>query len=412
MSEAATEFQIDLFAPEVIANAEAVYRQLRDEHPVYYDRAYDTFFFSRFDDVWEALRVGDNVLLATETNLPTPDYLRSHHNTEAPPFASVNPMAPGPKLHSPYYELMRAAHIAPLRPKSVSTLRDFIRTLARERLAKLLPTCRFNLTMDYAGMIGVTVICWLFGLPPSRAEELMDKVNELARYKLDKSVDLRNFFTALTDDIIPAIQARRASGADGSNLLIDGLINYRVPPEGRALSDQEICDQLVCAMVGGIESMPKVTSQGIMELWRRPEQMSAVMADLDSNLPIAVQEMIRFCAPAQYTFRTAHKDLTIAGHSIRAGQRVACMLYSASRDEREFEQPDEFVWNRSIRRVLSFGMGQHHCIGKHLATLEVTELTRAFLTTVKRFEFALEDAKKNRGVMQRGWIDLPVLVLG
>ncbi len=408
---ASADFQIDLFSPEVIANLEAVYKRLRDEHPVYYDRDYDTFFFSRFDDVWEVLRVGDNALLATESNLPTPEYLRTHHNTGAPPFASTNPMAPGPKLHSPWYEQMRAAHITPLRPKRVAALADLVRNLARERLQTLLPQRKFNLTMDYAGVVGVTVICSLFGLPAARAREIMDKVNELARYDPRKSTDLGAFFAALTGDIIPAIQARRAAGADGSNLLIDGLISYRVEPEGRALSDQEICDQLVCAMVGGIESMPKVTSQGIMELWRRPEQLKAVRADLDANLPIAVQEMIRYCAPAQYTFRTAHRDLTVAGVHVRAGQRVASLLHSASRDEREFEDPDEFIWNRPIRRVLSFGLGQHHCIGKHLATLEITALAHEFLTTVTSFEFSLDEAGKNRGVMQRGWINLPVVIL-
>jgi cytochrome P450 len=194
-------------------------------------------------------------------------------------------------------------------------------------------------------------------------------------------------------------------------MLIDGLINYRMSTDGRALSNEEICNQLVCAMVGGIESMPKVTSQGIMELSRRPGQFEAVLADLDKNLPIAVQEMIRYCAPAQCTFRTAYRDMTIAGETVRAGQRVACLLYSASRDEREFENPDEFIWNRPIPRVLSFGLGQHHCIGKHLATLEVTILAHEFLSTVRRFEFALDEAAKNKGIMQRGWINLPVVVL-
>jgi cytochrome P450 len=404
-------FDIDLFSPEVLADPQPVYRLLRDEHPVFYSRDYDTFFFSRFEDVWEILRIGDNALLATETNLPTPEYLRSHRNTGAPPLASTNPMAPGPQLHSPWYEEMRQAHIAPLRPKKAAQLAAYIRQLARERLALLLPKRKFNLTMDYAGVVGVSVICSLFGLPAERAEQLMDKVNEITRYKPDKkSVDLRDFFSALTGDIIPAIQARRHAGADGSNLLIDGLINYRVAPDGRALSDQEICDQLVCAMVGGIESMPKVTAQGILELWRRPEQLAAVRADLAANVPVAVQEMLRFGAPAQYTFRTAHQDLTVAGVRVKAGQRVASMLNSASRDEREFENPDEFIWNRTIPRVLSFGLGQHHCIGKHLATLEVAILVEEFLSQVKTFEFALDEAAQNAGVVQRGWINLPVIV--
>lgn len=407
----ASSFQIDLFSPAVIANPQPVYKELRDHHPVYYSEEYDTYFLSRFEDVWEALRIGENALLATESNLPTPEYLRTHRNDGAPPFASIDPMAPGPRLPSPWYEEMRLAHTAPLRPKSVATLQDFVRRLARERLTQLLPRGKFNLTMDYAGIVGVTVVCSLFGLPASRAEDLMNKINEITRYSPEKkSIDLSTFFTALTEDIAPAIQARRAAGADGTNGLIDGLINYRMEPGRRALSDHEIADQLVCAMVGGIESMPKVTAQGVMELWRRPEQFEAVRADLDKNVPIAVQEMIRYCAPAQYTFRTAHKDVTIAGQRVKAGQRVACMLHSASRDEREFPDPDAFIWNRPIRRVLSFGLGQHHCIGKHLALLEVATLVHELLSRVQSFHFVLDDAIQNAGYMQRGWINLPIVV--
>lgn len=410
-TSATTGFEVDLFSPEAIANPQPIYKKLRDKYPIYYSDAYDTYFFSRFDDVWEVLRVGENALLATESNLPTPEYLRNHRNAGAPPFASINPLAPGPRLPSPWYEEMRLAHTAPLRPKSVAALKEFVRELARERLTQLLPRRKFNLTMDYAGMVGVTVICSLFGLPSSRAEDLMNKVNDITRYSPGKkSVDLSTFFTELTQDIAPAIQARRAAGADGSNGLIDGLINYRMEPDQRALSDHEIADQLVCAMVGGIESMPKVTAQGVMELWRLPEQFEAVRADLDKNVPIAVQEMIRYCAPAQYTFRTAHKDLTVAGQFVKAGQRVACMLHSASRDEREFENPDAFIWNRPIRRVLSFGLGQHHCIGKHLAQLEVCVLVHELLSRVTSFEFVLGDAVQNAGIMQRGWIDLPIVV--
>ena len=63
------------------------------------------------------------------------------------------------------------------------------------------------------------------------------------------------------------------------------------------------------------------------------------------------------------------------------------MLNSASRDDREFQNPDEFVWNREIPRVLSFGMGQHHCIGKHLAVMEIRIMVREFLERVRDVEF-------------------------
>jgi cytochrome P450 len=408
---AASVLGLDPFSAEVMTNPLPFYKELRDRHPIHYFDKYDTYFFSRFSDVWEVLRVGDNTFVATETNLPTPEYLRTHRNDGAPRFASSNPMAPGPMLPSPYYEQMRLAHIAPLRPHSVAALKELVRDLARRQLQQLLPRRKFDLTVDYAGIVAASVVCHLFGMPLSLAAEVLQNVNEIARRNpLKEGVDLAIFFTRLKQYIVPAIHARRAAGADGSNSLIDGLINYRTSPDQRALGDSEIADQLVCVMVGGMESAPKVTAQGIMELWQRPDQLKAVRANLDSNVPVAVEEIIRYCAPAQYTFRTAHRDVTVAGQRVKAGQRVACLLHSASRDEREFEDPDSFIWNRPIRRVLSFGLGQHHCIGKHLAQLEVRTLVHEFLSQVPAFDIVMDEAVRNPSYFQRGWISLPVIV--
>lgn len=65
------KFEFDPFAAEVVANPDYYYKLLRDHYPGYYSEQYDTFFFSRFEDVWDVLRVGDNTFVATETNLPT-----------------------------------------------------------------------------------------------------------------------------------------------------------------------------------------------------------------------------------------------------------------------------------------------------------------------------------------------------
>lgn len=403
-------FDKDPLSVEVMADLPGFYRELRDRHPVYYYEDYDTFFFSRFEDVWELLRTGDNTFAATETNLPTPDYLRSHRNTgNPPPFASSSPMAPMPALASPWYEEMRNAHMAPLKPKAVVALTDFIREVTHARLDALLPMGKFDMVMDFAGFIAANSICRLFGLPPERAQSLFEDVNAATRPASDATVDFAHFFRKVKEYIRPCILARREAGADGESALIDGLVNYRMP-DGRALGDDEIADQLVCAMVGGLESASKVTGGGIMELWRHPDQLAAVRADLSTNVPIAVDEMVRHCAPAQYTFRTAHKDATVAGTSIRAGQRVCAMIYSAAHDEREFEDPEEFIWNRPAPRTISFGLGQHHCIGKHLALLEVRVMVEEFLTRVPRFAFVMEEARRNPSYFQHGWIRLPVVI--
>jgi cytochrome P450 len=399
------------FSIELMENPLPFYKALRDNEPVRYYEEYDTYFFSRFDDVWEILRIGDNTFVATETNLPTPRHLRTHRNKGAPSFASNNPMAPGPSLPSPYYEEMRQAHIAPLRPTNVAALREFVGAVVQSRLQELVARQKFDLVADYAAMVAATVVCHLFGIELSQAGELLRTVSQITRYDpLKEGVDFSVFFKELKGHIVPSIVKRRQAGADGGNGLIDGLVNYRANADGRALSDNEISDQLACVMIAGMESASKVTAQGILELWSRPEQLVAVRSDLANNVPVAVQEMIRFCAPAQYTFRTAHKDVTVAGHRIRAGQRIACLLRSAARDEREFQDPDAFIWNRPIPRVISFGLGQHHCIGKHLALLEIRTLVHEFLTRIKSVEFVMDEAERNPSCFQWGWIRLPVVI--
>ena len=403
-------FSKDPLSIDALGDLPSFYADLRAHQPAYYFEPYDTVFFSRFEDVWELLRVGDNVFSAVETNLPTPAYLRANRNTgHPPPYAATEPMAAMPSLVSPWYEEMRNAHMAPLKPKAVARMADFLREVTEARLDMLLPRGRFDIVTEFAGPIAASSMCLLFGLPLDRAEQLFREVNEATRPAADGTVDFKHFFAAVIGTIQPCVEARRAAGADGSMSLIDGLVNWR-SPEGRALGDSEIANQLVCAMVGGFESASKVTGGGIMELWRNPDQLDAVRADLAANVPVAVDEMVRHCAPAQYTFRTAHRDVTVAGTPIRAGQRVCAMIWSAAHDEREFDRPDEFIWNRRAERTLSFGLGQHHCIGKHLALLEVRIMVEAWLRRVKRFEFDMAAARRNPSYFQHGWISLPVEV--
>ena len=134
--------------------------------------------------------------------------------------------------------------------------------------------------------------------------------------------------------------------------------------------------------IGGTETVPKIVAHGLWELIRRPDQLAAVRADLDANVPVAREEMIRYCAPAQWFARTVRKPFTIHDTTIEPGQRIITLLASANRDEREYPDPDEFIWNRPIERSLAFGRGQHFCLGFHLARLEIAVMVAEWLKRV------------------------------
>ena len=202
---------------------------------------------------------------------------------------------------------------------------------------------------------------------------------------------------------------RRAEGADGELPVADNLINYRLP-DGSAFTDIEAATQMLGVFIGGTETVPKIVAHGLWELNRRPEQLAAVRADLDANVPKAREEMIRYCAPAQWFARTVRRPFTIGDTTIEPGQRIITLLASANRDEREYPDPDEFIWDRSIERLLAFGRGQHFCLGVHLARLEIAIMVSEWLKRVPDYRILGEAASRPPSSFQWGWSCVPVEV--
>jgi cytochrome P450 len=89
-----------------------------------------------------------------------------------------------------------------------------------------------------------------------------------------------------------------------------------------------------------------------------------------SRIPAAVEEVLRYWPPAQYTMRTLKHDVTLHGRTIPRDARVLLLIGSACRDEREYENPDVLDIRRDLRTQIAFGYGLHHCLGASLARLE------------------------------------------
>ncbi len=404
-----SSFSYDPFRPDVMKDPQPYYEILKRDHPFYYLEQYDSFVLSRFDDIAKVLSYQDNTFMQTEGSLPTPAVLRKHNNGVAPAVPSTNPFPLSQRLGSPVHGEVRRAHIRPMMPAQLHKIESYVSQLAHERLDELLPLGYFNLTKDFGGYVSSNTVMHLMGLPKEEAEFCLDLVNS----GTSTDPELGGFDSAATAQkaiahYTPYIRARMEKGADGSLPMVDGLINYRI--DGRPLTVEQVAQNLVCAFIGGIESVPKVTAHGLMELCNHPDQLAAVRADLERNAPKAVEEMMRCCAPAQWFVRTVQKEVTINGQKMAPGQRVFLLLASALRDEREFEAPQNFQWDRNISRTLAFGQGMHFCIGAHLARMEVTTMVKAFLSRVPNYSFDMDGAERPPSSFQIGWNTLPVII--
>jgi cytochrome P450 len=406
---AAAPLEYDPFSREVMADPHPYYKDLRSRSPVLYLPKYDTWVFFKFKDILEVLSIGNNTFIATDTTLPNPERLLQHNHGSVKELDLTEPLPIHTLLGSPHYDVLRKAHSKPLTPKSVAALNRLARDIANQRLDLLLPQKTFDLTQEYGGVVAASMICHLFGMPLELASQVLDLVNSLSLTDPQKGGnDVAVTIQKSVELMCPFIAQRRTAGADSSLPLVDGLLQLTY--YGRPLTDVEVAIQLVCVFIGGTETVPKIAAHGLMELVRRPEQYQAVCSDLTRNVPIVVEEMIRFCAPAQWFVRTAHKDVSVAGADIKVGQRIMAVFASAARDEDEYVRPDEFVWDRKPARLLAFGYGQHFCIGVHLARMELRALVEEFLKRARKFSFDLDRAVRLPSSFQWGWNVLPVNV--
>ncbi len=141
--------------------------------------------------------------------------------------------------------------------------------------------------------------------------------------------------------------------------------------DGETLSDEEIIQESLLILIGGDETTRHVITEGAEALIRHPAERQKLIDD-PSLIPTAVEEMLRWVTPIKNMSRTATCDTELRGQKIREGEKLLLLYHSANRDERVFDDPEEFDVTRAPNEHLAFGgFGAHFCLGASLARLEL-----------------------------------------
>jgi len=404
-AQALTEFRYDPFSDAAMRDPQSFYRVMREEHPAYYIVEYDTWVFTRFEDVWNGYMDREHFSEA-EGMLFTREQLLVHHRG-APPEPVLEPVkAMFLFLDPPAHTQHRQATAASFLKGSIARREAEITALVHERLALLLPQGEFDINGDFASFVAVTMVCRVLGVEPDDPEALARAVNLTVGVPPDGPgvAESRALIYSL---LLETVKSRRA-GKGPDSPVIDSLLTRDTI--GRPLSDEEIAIDLNGILVGGTETLPKIVAGCLLELAQRPDQLAEVRAAFPGSVVPAFEEALRYNAPAQWFGRTVKRPVTLGGVDLEPGQRVILNIASANRDRREFASPDEFRWNRKVRRLLSFGVGPHFCIGIHLARLEGQVMLREFLSAVKRYTVHPERGNWPVSQFQIGWTSLPVTI--
>ncbi|TFV58419.1 cytochrome P450 [Mycobacterium sp. PS03-16] len=189
--------------------------------------------------------------------------------------------------------------------------------------------------------------------------------------------------------------------------LVRALLDATDPQTGRALTDDEIADELLVFMLAGHDTTATTLAYALWAMGRHRDMADRVRAEAAAvgdreltpddvpHLPYTVQvlhESLRLCPPASTTGRMVVRDIEVDGHRVEAGSIIVVGIYALHRDPALWDNPaefdpDRFAPDRSAGRsrwqYLPFGAGARSCIGDHFAMLEAT---LALATLLRRYD--------------------------
>ena len=171
-------------------------------------------------------------------------------------------------------------------------------------------------------------------------------------------------FAAVLDELI---RERQKGGAKASDDLLTLMVQaedadgWRIAPQHvRTLTVNILAGSLSASYMLGNLLYRVLTDAGFER---------ALRADSE-QIPVAVEESLRFEAPVTFLMRTALEDTEIGGCPVHRGEHLMLGIGSANRDESTYPRADEFRLDReSPPEHLAFGSGPHLCLGNHLTRL-------------------------------------------
>lgn len=257
-------------------------------------------------------------------------------------------------------------------PRSAERLRTVIRDVVTDLVEPLVATGRCDVVNDVARRYPTPVICTLLGAPREDWELFSAWTDTIMRtFSWDAAAlepqILREWddFDAYLDDMI----AKRRGH------LTDDLLSALIAAEedGERLTHDELLMLTAGVLMAGTDTTRNQLAASVQALCDHPEQWALLAArpELAAN---AVEETARHSPIGAATMRTAIEDVVLDGVHIPAGTLVLLNAASANRDPAVFDDPDRLdITREHPRAMLTFGGGEHYCLGVHLAKLELAE---------------------------------------
>ena len=352
------------------------FAEMRDGEPVHLSML-EVWVLFRHDDVFRLLR--DPSMSVEDRNIEIRDEERYAEFVEAAG-GELEPNTSMLNTDPPDHGRLRRLVSTAFTPAAIEALRPRIQELVDTALDGIAERGSGDVVAELAFPLPFDVISEMLGMPVGDKEQIAAWSGTLVK-SLDPMLAAEAFTeiaaagAAMDAYIDGVIEWKRANPGDD---LLTALI--AAEDDGDRLTAIELRDQVTLLFVAGHETTVNLIGTGIFELLRHSDQAALWRDDptLDVN---AVDELLRYVSPVQFSRRITLADVEFGDVTIPRGMFVLAGLASANRDPRKWGESAEDL---DLGRVgagqhMSFGSGAHYCLGASLAKLEAQIAIGSFL---------------------------------
>ena len=346
-------------------------RQMRAQCPVSYT--------ARATGYWTLLKYADIKRAALDTQI--------FGNGGAPRHGvPLPPLEVDPPLHREYRLLLNPFFM----PKRVQALEPRVRRIADNLIAPLVARGTADLAKELSYPLPVLTLCALLDLREDAwadVKRLSEESLLVESHQPEERVRARAAHLGLMEYARELVADRlahpRASTEDITSALLAAYVG------GSPIGPDTAAGMLRLLISAGHNSTTSGFGNALLYLARHPDAQQHLRENPD-EIPTAVEELLRYETPVQGMPRYLHKDITLNGRELLAGERVDLMYGSANRDEEVFEQADQCLIHRKPNRHVAFGHGIHTCIGAPIARMEMRVGLECLLAQCSSFRVAGE----------------------
>jgi cytochrome P450 len=286
--------------------------------------------------------------------------------------------------------------------RRVAALQPVIEKIVTDVLDAVAPNAPLDAVDAICAPVPLLVIAHLLGVPAADLPDFRKWTDAIAIAATDytdpRAMDAAGFFVYFNEKL-----DERAADPNPPEDILTALT------ADAELTRAEQLGFCMSLLVAGNETTRHLISGGLVALADHPDQRARLAAD-ESLVPDAVEEMLRWVTPILAMARTTACPVDLAGESVEPDEYLVMLYAAANRDETVFgADAGQFDITRSPNPHLSFGIGEHFCLGAQLARLEAAILFSQLLRRWPQYQLCGRP-EMGASTLLRETIRLPILL--